>query len=70
MSTTQELSDAYRKQLIAETEKIKRCIGPKFHQGKTGLAYRKAYWKSWWKIRDKIYPRGKRNLVLKFEGSI
>lgn len=63
-STTHELAVAYRKNMNALSNKY--C---EMNDLKT-LQQRRAFWKFHRRMRNKIYPRGKRNIVLRFEGMI
>lgn len=66
-STTQQLAERYRQQQNAKHKKFLSVVGDKIN---TDIHTRKSYWKMHRRMRDKVYPRGKRNIVLQFEGMI
>lgn len=66
-STTQQLAERYRKNQNEEHKGFLSVVGDKMN---TDIHTRKAFWKMHRRTRDKIYPRGKRNIVLQFEGMI
>jgi len=66
-SATYELAERYRQQQNSITKKFLSIVGDKIN---TDIHTRKSYWKMHRRLRDKVYPRGKRNIVLRFEGMI
>lgn len=66
-SNTHELAVSYRANMSAITKGFLSVVGRKLD---TDIHTRKSFWKMHRRMRDKIYPRGKRNIVLRFEGMI